>query len=144
MRQLVYTMFIRNDLASFHLQWKENLVKHQRASNYYENDWRYFVYSTYRYSIYTYTWQWWLSYLTFGKVECFCWLLLLFLLIVSFADHYFLVVFVEYYIIIKKDLFEPVLFNFVFSPVCDSPRIWIEIMKFSKYPFCSNLSILYH
>ena len=24
--------------ASFHLRWKENLVKHQKVSNYYEND----------------------------------------------------------------------------------------------------------
>ena len=27
MRQLVYTMFISNNRASFHLWWKENLVK---------------------------------------------------------------------------------------------------------------------
>ena len=31
-------MFISNNRASFHLWWKENLVKHQRVSKYYEND----------------------------------------------------------------------------------------------------------
>ena len=36
--QLVYTMFISNNRASFHLWWKENLVKHQKVSKYYEND----------------------------------------------------------------------------------------------------------
>ena len=40
MRELIYTMFINNNLASFHLWWKENLVKHQRVSKYYENDCR--------------------------------------------------------------------------------------------------------
>ena len=38
MTQLVYTMFIINNCASFHLCWKENLVKHQKVSKYYEND----------------------------------------------------------------------------------------------------------
>ena len=38
MRQLVYTMFISNSHASFHLWLKENLVKHQKVSKYYEND----------------------------------------------------------------------------------------------------------
>ena len=42
MRQLVYTMFISNNCASQHLWRKENLVKHQRVSKYYENDCRYF------------------------------------------------------------------------------------------------------
>ena len=37
MRKLVYTMFISNNRALFHLRWKENLVKHQRVSKYYEN-----------------------------------------------------------------------------------------------------------
>ena len=37
----VYTMFITNNHASFHLWWKENLAKHQKASKYYENDCRY-------------------------------------------------------------------------------------------------------
>ena len=37
-RQLVYTMFISNFRASFHLWWKENLLKHQRFSKYYKND----------------------------------------------------------------------------------------------------------
>ena len=36
MRQLVYTMFISNNRASSHLLWKENLVKHQKVSKYYE------------------------------------------------------------------------------------------------------------
>ena len=40
MRQLVYTMFISNNRASFHLWWKENLVKHQKVPKYYENDYR--------------------------------------------------------------------------------------------------------
>ena len=38
MRQLVYTMFISNNRASFHLWWKKNLVKHKKVSEYYEND----------------------------------------------------------------------------------------------------------
>ena len=38
MRQLVYTMFISNNRAFFHLWRKENLVKHQRVSKHYEND----------------------------------------------------------------------------------------------------------
>ena len=37
-RQLVYTKFISNSRASFHLWWKENLVKHQRVSRYYHYD----------------------------------------------------------------------------------------------------------
>ena len=36
MRQLVYTMFITNNLDSFHLLCKENLVKHQNVSKYYD------------------------------------------------------------------------------------------------------------
>ena len=32
-------MFITNKRASFHLQRKENVVKHQKVSKYYENDW---------------------------------------------------------------------------------------------------------
>ena len=40
MRQLVYTMFISNNRASFHLWWKEHFVKHQKVSKYYENDCR--------------------------------------------------------------------------------------------------------
>ena len=31
-------MFIRNNRPSFHLWWKENFVKHQKVSKYYEND----------------------------------------------------------------------------------------------------------
>ena len=34
-RQLVYTIFITNNHASFHLWWKEKLVKHQQVSKYY-------------------------------------------------------------------------------------------------------------
>ena len=37
-RQLVYTMYIIDNGASFYLWWKENLVKHQKVSKYYEND----------------------------------------------------------------------------------------------------------
>ena len=37
MKQLVYTMFISNNCTSFHLWGKENLVKHQKVSKYYEN-----------------------------------------------------------------------------------------------------------
>ena len=37
MKQLVYTMFITNG-ALFHLWWKENLVKHQNVSKYYDYD----------------------------------------------------------------------------------------------------------
>ena len=38
MRQLVCTMFISNNCASFHFWWEENLVKHQKVSKHYEND----------------------------------------------------------------------------------------------------------
>ena len=38
MRQLVYIMFISNNRTSFHLWWKENLVKHPKVSKYYEAD----------------------------------------------------------------------------------------------------------
>ena len=38
MRQLVYTMFIRNNCISFHLWWKASLVKHREVSKYYETD----------------------------------------------------------------------------------------------------------
>ena len=41
--QLVYTMFITNNCASFHLWWKKNLVKHQKVSKYYENYCRYYI-----------------------------------------------------------------------------------------------------
>ena len=37
LRQLVYTMSVSNNHPSFHLWWKENLVKHQKVSKYYEN-----------------------------------------------------------------------------------------------------------
>ena len=37
-RQLVYNMFVSSNRASFHLWWKENLVKHQKVSKYYKND----------------------------------------------------------------------------------------------------------
>ena len=40
MRQLVCTMFVSNNRASFPLQWKENLVNHEKVSKYYENDCR--------------------------------------------------------------------------------------------------------
>ena len=43
MRQLVYTMFITNNRALFHVWGKENLVKYQKVSKYYENDCRYLV-----------------------------------------------------------------------------------------------------
>ena len=36
--QVVCTMFITNNNASFHLCSKENLVKHQKVSKYYEHD----------------------------------------------------------------------------------------------------------
>ena len=38
MRQLVYTMFISDNPPSFHLWRKQNLIKHQQVSKYYEND----------------------------------------------------------------------------------------------------------
>ena len=38
MRQPVYVMLISNNRASFHLWQKENLLKHQRVSKYYESD----------------------------------------------------------------------------------------------------------
>ena len=36
--QLVYIMFVTNNWALFHLWWKEDLVKHQKVSKYYEKD----------------------------------------------------------------------------------------------------------
>ena len=33
-------MFIANNRVSFHLWWKENLVRHQKVSKHYENDCR--------------------------------------------------------------------------------------------------------
>ena len=38
MRQLIYTMFVANNHASFHLWWKETLVKYQKDLKYYVND----------------------------------------------------------------------------------------------------------
>ena len=38
MTQLVHTMSVSNNHALFYLWWKENLVKHQKVSKYYEND----------------------------------------------------------------------------------------------------------
>ena len=48
MRQLVYSIFISNNRASAHLWWKENLVKHQRVTKYYENDCRKFGFLKYK------------------------------------------------------------------------------------------------
>ena len=36
-RQLVYTIFITNYRVLFHMLWKENLVKHEKFSTYFEN-----------------------------------------------------------------------------------------------------------
>ena len=38
MSEHVHTIFISKHCASFHLWGKENLVKHQKVSKYYEND----------------------------------------------------------------------------------------------------------
>ena len=35
-------MFVRNNRASFYLLWKENLLKHQKVSKYYESGCRVF------------------------------------------------------------------------------------------------------
>ena len=40
MSQLIYTMFISNNQALFHLWWKQNLVKHKKISKCYQNDFR--------------------------------------------------------------------------------------------------------
>ena len=37
-RQLVYTVFLGNNRASFHFWGKQNLVKQQKVLKYYEND----------------------------------------------------------------------------------------------------------
>ena len=37
-RQLVYTVFLGNNRASFHFWGKKNLVKQQKVLKYYEND----------------------------------------------------------------------------------------------------------
>ena len=39
--QLVYTMFISNNYALFYLWLKDKLVKHQKVSKYYENEYSY-------------------------------------------------------------------------------------------------------
>ena len=41
MNKLAYTMSISHNRASFHLWWKENLLKHQKVLKYYENDCRF-------------------------------------------------------------------------------------------------------
>ena len=38
MRQLFYAMLVSNNHTSIHLQWKKNLVKHQKVSKIYAND----------------------------------------------------------------------------------------------------------
>ena len=38
MRQLVDTVFIVNNLALFHLKWKENLAKQQSVAKYHDHD----------------------------------------------------------------------------------------------------------
>ena len=38
-RQLAHVIFITNNHISLHLIWKENLVKHQKVSKYYDYDW---------------------------------------------------------------------------------------------------------
>ena len=40
LRQLLYTMFISNNRASFHLWWRGNWVKHHKVSKYYESNYR--------------------------------------------------------------------------------------------------------
>ena len=42
-RQLVYTIFVTNNQALFHFWWKENLLKHQKVSKYYEHGCRLIV-----------------------------------------------------------------------------------------------------
>ena len=37
-RQQLYTTFISKNHTSFHLRWKENLLKHLNVSKYYDND----------------------------------------------------------------------------------------------------------
>ena len=37
MRQLLYTVFITNNHVSFHLRWKELLLKYQKLSKYYDH-----------------------------------------------------------------------------------------------------------
>ena len=39
MRHFVYNMLISNNRASFHLWWKDNLLKHQKVSECYESGW---------------------------------------------------------------------------------------------------------
>ena len=41
MRELVYTIFISINRASFHLWWKKNLLKHQKGSKYFESGCRF-------------------------------------------------------------------------------------------------------
>ena len=39
-------MFVANNYASFHLWWKENLLKHQKVSKYYDHVCRYQISAT--------------------------------------------------------------------------------------------------
>ena len=41
MRQLVYTMLITYNHASFHLWWKENSVKYQKVAKYFGYNWNF-------------------------------------------------------------------------------------------------------
>ena len=43
MKQLLYSMFVNNNDASFQFRWKENLVKLQNVSKYYDHDRSLFV-----------------------------------------------------------------------------------------------------
>ena len=52
MRQLVYTMFIGNNRASFHLWWKESSVNHQKVSKY-----KYFFYQGFLHKHWRFTGQ---------------------------------------------------------------------------------------
>ena len=51
-RQLVYTVFISNNRASFHLWWKQNLVKHQKVSKYYENDFCFLIFLSIEFNLF--------------------------------------------------------------------------------------------
>ena len=39
-KAIVYTIFITNNHALCYLWWKENLIRHQKVSQYYEHDCR--------------------------------------------------------------------------------------------------------
>ena len=80
--QLVYTMFIVHNHASFHLWWKENLLTHQKVSKYYENDWgsKFFSFNYDRWEKICF----WKSCYLFLKAECYAYFLMMMMTMMNY------------------------------------------------------------